>query len=308
MAAELREPRTQARQGAPDGEWAPPPRDNGEVQLGTVGWIDADDSVDPGTATNDGVTLVRVTLYQGRDPNEELDPTRAQGTRILARNSGGEVIPQKGSQVVVVRPAGLNGPGCWHVVCNPGAVFGPVLPADGGTFIRRGRDGTVSIGTTDDGTSNGRLIYFQIKRDGFVFLAPWGKITFDQGGLHALHHSGARLDLGGLGGLPSPLDTMSSYAQLGASIMRLNGSAITMGPDTGVFEQVAKALTTLGVFSAISTYLTTVDAALVALMAVPANLAAAGAAVTAETAALVTLDAAITAAGATLPSQAAGAS
>lgn len=308
MAVDVRHDPIPARQGAPDGEWSRPERDRGEVQLGTVGWDDAADSVDPGTATNDGNTLIRVTLYQGRDPNETLDPTRAQGTKILARNSGGEVIPQNGSQVVVVRPAGIDGPGCWHVVCNPGAVFGPVLPADGGTFIRRGRDGTVSIGTTTDGTKDGQLIYFQIKRDGFVFLAPWGKITFDQGGLHALHHSGARLDLGGLGGLPAPLDTMSSYAQLGASIMRFNGAAITLGPDAGVFEQVAKALSTLTLFGAFQTQLGLIQAALVGLDAALTPPGGASVPVAAAAAGLVTLGTAVTAAAVAIPSQAAGAS
>ncbi len=45
------------------------PRDEPLVfEPGTVGWDDTDEHFDVGTADNDGNTLVRVTLFRGRDP------------------------------------------------------------------------------------------------------------------------------------------------------------------------------------------------------------------------------------------------
>ena len=41
---------------------------------GTVGWDEDDAHADLGTATNDGNTLVKVTLFRGRDPSTTPKP------------------------------------------------------------------------------------------------------------------------------------------------------------------------------------------------------------------------------------------
>ncbi len=104
------------------------PEDTGQVELGTVGWVgDAkeEDIFELGTGSNDGVTLVKVQLFRGRGDQDETEdnakPGQARGTQILARAMGPNwYIPARGSQVIVARPAGFDGPGCWHILGVPG--------------------------------------------------------------------------------------------------------------------------------------------------------------------------------------------
>lgn len=308
MLVELKDERLQARQANEDDSWTRPPADTGSIEMGTVGWGDQDIHYDAGTASNDGVTLIKVTLFRGRDPKQEHTPGLGQGAQILARNSAGENIPSKGTQVIVARPAGFDGPGCWHIIANPGAGAGPILPSEGGTFQRRKPDGSCTMGTTTDGTKDGQLVYFQVKRDGFEWLAPWGKITFDVNGLHVLHHTGARLDLGGIGGIPAPLDVIASYAGMSAGIVKLEGSAVALGTSTAPSDNVALASAVLATFGAMQTQFFLIDAALIAIGTALSGLGAGGAAaaITAETAGLGPLTTAVTAATVSVPSASTG--
>lgn len=142
-----------------------------------------------------------------------------------------------------------------------------ILAGYGLNFVRLGADGTVSIATTDDGTPQGKSIYAQIRRDGFEWVAPWGKITFDQGGLHVLHYTGARIDLGGIGGLPAPLDSLGSYISISGAIAKIEAAAIALGTSDGAAEPAAKATALLTVLGSISSALSAVDAAVTALSA-----------------------------------------
>lgn len=304
---DLRAPRLSARQGAAEQEIAPRPQDNGAIELGTVGWQDGASHVDDGTGSNDGNTLVKVQLFRDRDPRLEQTPDRGQGSQILARCSATHV-PTDGAQVLVARPAGFDGPGVWTIISILGPGAGPILPADGGTFIRQGRDGTISLGTTTDGTKDGTLAYLQVRRDGLRYVAPWGKISFDQGGLHVLHFSGARLDLGGIGGVPSPLDQLSTYATLSAAILQIQGSAIAMGTSAGAPDPVALSTAVLASFTAIATWAGTVDFAIKAIGTGLSTLGylGAAAAITAETTGLGVMNAALTAQAALTPSQSTG--
>jgi hypothetical protein len=83
---------------------------------GTVGW----DGVDPHFDTEDGVTLVRVTLVRGRHPSTPLQPDVAQGYQVLCRIGGGLFrIPPKGTAVMVGFPTVFaNHPGAGVIVCT----------------------------------------------------------------------------------------------------------------------------------------------------------------------------------------------
>jgi hypothetical protein len=83
---------------------------------GTVGW----DGVDAHFDTEDGVTLVRVTLVRGRLPSTPLQPTVAQGLQVLCRIGGGLFrIPKKGTAVTVGFPTAFAAhPGAGVIVCT----------------------------------------------------------------------------------------------------------------------------------------------------------------------------------------------
>jgi hypothetical protein len=83
---------------------------------GTVGW----DGADPHFDTEDGVTLVRVTLVRGRHPSTPLQPDVAQGHQVLCRIGGGLFrIPKKGTAVMVGFPTAFaNHPGAGVIVCT----------------------------------------------------------------------------------------------------------------------------------------------------------------------------------------------
>jgi hypothetical protein len=83
---------------------------------GTVGW----DGIDVHFDTEDGVTLVRVTLVRGRHPSTPLTPDVAQGHQVLCRIGGGMFrIPKKGTSVMVGFPTAFAGhPGAGVIVCT----------------------------------------------------------------------------------------------------------------------------------------------------------------------------------------------
>jgi hypothetical protein len=83
---------------------------------GTVGW----DGADPHFDTEDGVTLVRVTLVRGRHPSTPLQPDVAQGHQVLCRIGGGLFrIPPKGTAVMVGFPTAFAGhPAAGVIVCT----------------------------------------------------------------------------------------------------------------------------------------------------------------------------------------------
>jgi len=138
-----------------------------------------------------------------------------------------------------------------------------------GNFVRMHADGRISIFTTDDNTPNGKTISLQVKPDGFLFSAPWGKITFDATGFHVLHSSGAAFDLGAIGGLPAPLDAIGSYIKLTAGMVQREATIIADGTAAGVAEPVAKATTLLAVLSSIAADLTAIQATLAATAGIP---------------------------------------
>jgi len=171
-----------------------------------------------------------------------------------------------------------------------------------GNFARFHKDGRISLFTTDDNTPNGKTVALQIKPDGLLFSAPWGKITFDATGFHVLHSSGAAIDLGAIGGLPVPFSALSSYIKLTGNMASTEASIISGGTAAGVASAVAKADPTVAALAAISTGFAAVATAVTAIAGAltPANLAAATAAGALATA-VTTLASSLTAFEALIP-------
>jgi hypothetical protein len=113
-------------------------------------------------------------------------------------------------------------------------------------------DGSVTRMTTEDGTETGATVYDRMAKDEFTMFARWGKRTFDATGYHLFTFSGARLDMGGIGGLPPPLNSLGSYAKLSARIVQIEGSIVSIGPRAGVADAVAKATPLLLALSALN--------------------------------------------------------
>lgn len=176
---------------------------------------------------------------------------------------------------------------------KPGDV---VLVGYGSNFVKLGIDGRISIVTTKDGTPNGAMMQIQLRPDGFAVLGDWGKLSLDEGGLHVLTHTGARIDLGGIGGLPSPLDELGSYASLAAAICKLEATTVILGPRTGIAQPVAKSLALEALLGSIQAAAITNAAAFTGLAGIPTNApasAALAAAATANTAVATAIGAAL---------------
>lgn len=95
----------------------------GEAQIvtGSVGWEDEDEYFFLGEEANDGHTLVRVQLFEGRDYTQPINPNRAQGHKIVCHLSGGLFrIPKKDTRVFVAVPKGMS-----HIV-GAGVIFATI--------------------------------------------------------------------------------------------------------------------------------------------------------------------------------------
>jgi hypothetical protein len=100
------------------------------------------------------------------------------------------------------------------------------------------KDGSVTVFTTDTNTKAGKSVYFRVAKgtndatglpDGFTWFAPWGTTKFDSTGYHTVHVSGASFHLGGIYGMPAPLDQISSYIKLSAGTIHLECSGLSIG-------------------------------------------------------------------------------
>lgn len=92
-----------------------------QILMGSVGWDDQDDYYFLGSASNDGYTLVRVQLFEGRDFTKPLNPKRAQGHKLVCHLSGNLFrIPPKDTRVFVAVPPGME-----HVA-GAGVIFATV--------------------------------------------------------------------------------------------------------------------------------------------------------------------------------------
>lgn len=223
------------------------------VESGTIGWkSDTDETYfDKGTQENGNVTFIRVTLHRGRLPTEPLTPEVAQGHEIVASLSTPAMgIPARNSKCTVIFPGGFSRAVGTGVIV---ATQGDPRDAMNSAFIRTSDDGKVTLMTTDR-SDNKHAIYLALDPDdGLVFVSPWGKLRFGPNGFHLFDRSGARIDLGAVGGLPSPLSAIASYAALSAGMTHIEGTLVALGTQAGVGMPVAKAtslMTFLGVLVA----------------------------------------------------------
>lgn len=84
---------------------------NGRIEMGTIGWDGVDEWVTQGTdgTDADGYTMVRVQLYRGKRPTDELKATVGQGSQMLCHIAAGLYrIPKKGERCYVALPAGYE--------------------------------------------------------------------------------------------------------------------------------------------------------------------------------------------------------
>ena len=210
-------------------------------------------------------------IYRPSDPvlDGNGNPDATQSATVLFGMEGGRghSIPLGNPAVVKNMPVALPGE---HIVHG-----------DQGSFIRFHEDGSISLFTTTAGGAptfpsgvQAESVQLILAPTGLTFSAPWGNLKYDATGLHALTKSGARLDLGGIFGLPAPLDKLTSYAALQANTVTLDGSTVHCGPDTGTSSPVTSA-------TALIEYLTAQQAVIPALAATvfPAQVATAQSAV-----------------------------
>ncbi len=259
-----------------------PARDytSAQVLLGTVGWASREAHYDLGNATNGGHTLVFVTLYGPRTPGVAPLKGVAQGHEIICQIADGVFrIPPKGARAYVIIPAGMDqvaGAGVIVATVNPGSEL-QTNPVDGETVISAmgggqareiiKKDGSITQFTTDNNLAGGQSIYARTARgvnektgapDGFTWAAPWGTLKFDPSGFHVvLKESGAEFHLGGMGGLPPPLDVLGSYCNITAGTFHAKASSAAVGIGT---VQLANAQAVQAALGAIATALTTIAA------------------------------------------------
>lgn len=121
-----------------------------------------------------------------------------------------------------------------------------------GQFLRLAHDGTITAFTTDDGTMTGRSVYAETSPTGFRWVAPWGSLIFDQTGLHVVHASGARFDLGGIYGVPGLPASITSYVSVRAASFDVLSPLISHGTGPNQ-EPLARASAVAELFALIVT-------------------------------------------------------
>jgi hypothetical protein len=84
----------------------------GRIEMGTIGWDNAEEHFVQGTegTEEEGYTLVRVQLFRGRsNASKKLKATTGQGTQMLCHISSGLFrIPKKGERCFVMLAAGYE--------------------------------------------------------------------------------------------------------------------------------------------------------------------------------------------------------
>ncbi len=162
------------------------------------------------------------------DPVTDDDGLPTLGVEVLYGWDGpqGYVLPLGDPRILASLPEAQPG---------ESFMYGPT-----GQFIRCHADGSLSMFTTDDATTDGRSIYLKISpTTGLEYSCPWGRLTFGPNGFHVLHSSGARIDLGAIGGLPDPASALASYAKMEGAVASVRGGLVNIGSDGGATNEAA---------------------------------------------------------------------
>lgn len=274
-----------------------------QIEVGVVGWNDREehfDKGDPSGGDGERHTLVFVTLFRGKDPTEKPGDGSAQGYQIMCRLSGGVFrIPAKGTPVFVAVPHNMETqPGAGVIIATleddrrHNLVHGDVVvQADKGAARAVVKaDGSIALFTTDTNDDNGKSVYIRVAPDGMQFVAPWGTVKFDASGFHVLHSSGASFDLGGIYGMPAPLDQITSYVRMSAATINGRASAASFG--VGTTDPVASSTAVMTAIAALQAQVTAMEAAWAALGAITGPIAGAAVApISADVAASATTNA-----------------
>lgn len=111
-----------------------------------------------------------------------------------------------------------------------------------GNFLRLHQDGRISMFTTEgnDPTGDGASVSATLDpEDGgsWTVNIKHGKLVFDKLGFRVVHSGGGRLSLGGMGA-PAPFNQLSSYCQIQAGMINLNGLC-SLGTTAGAANDAA---------------------------------------------------------------------
>jgi hypothetical protein len=222
-----------------------------QILMGSVGWEDEDDFIFLGEDENDGHTLVRVQLFEGRDITKPINPARAQGHKIICHISSlnGLRIPPKDTRVWVACAKGMeNVPGGGVIIAAVEKLprgAGNVKADENVIFGRDGsqarvvtkNDGTCAMMTTAGNAQGGKAVVLAVSPDGFRFTSPAGSIRLDGSGFHVTLKGGQSFDMGsiqipGLSDLPgmsAVVGALTGYCTIKAPRIVLNGDLVDIG-------------------------------------------------------------------------------
>lgn len=234
-------------------------------------------NVKKNTRESDSVEWWQHVGLASRPPNPEAGKQAAQA--VILKTSDRDVAIASVDQ----RGLGLYGN------LKAGETCAYAAGADGesqGRTLWKG-NGSITHFTTSDNTVDGEAVYSRTSPTAFEWVAPWGVMKFDSSGFHINHASGARFDLGGISGMPSPLDQLSSYVRIQASSFISNSTCQSFGADAG-HQPLASATAVKALFAAMQAEIVALQAAVAALQSVPtvSIVASTGAAATASAAAI----------------------
>jgi hypothetical protein len=252
-------------------------RDVGDVRHGTVGWGEGGEHFD---VEPEGVPLLKVTLFAGHNTETQginKDPTRAQGLQILVRFNGRVTdIPEDGTHVIVVRPAGMaETPGSYFLLqaVQPDPKLMPnrkaaekIIYGPKDSFIRFKEDGTVFFFAAAGDDENAPPVFMKLGKDGWEVRHPHGRARANKLGFEMAHSSGAAISGGAVSGAPPPLDTFSSFVNVRAAMVKIEAAAVALGLDAANPDMLTKATPTLAAFAAIGAAFTALNTGLAQLM------------------------------------------
>jgi hypothetical protein len=264
------------------------------LSIGTVGWSnDGGNAFSLGSGANNGVSLVNVTLFEGKDPLVSLQAGVGQGQKLLCQLTQDIIVcPPYGSRVLVARPGpNPHMPGHSVVLATLGNTAwkragnssegGLVIPAPSGPgrIVLTASGGFAFVTEASDGST----IQFSIgPNSGVHFTSPWGSLDFDNYGLRGNVGGGPSFNIYNVGGLPTPLSiAMGSIIQLSAGMIKLDSLLQMLGPDststawgstTAVNDSSIPPGTPLlgNFFASLMTYFNAVEAVMTSLLTEPA--------------------------------------
>jgi hypothetical protein len=195
------------------------------LEMGTVGHEGAPSHYDIGTGTDDGNTLVAVTLARGRDRSKPITPGRAQGQQVWCQISDAVYrIPPPGTRVLVGFPSGMR------QVNGAGVILATMSASP--TIQFSATKAKLDYGPNTDLVIKARSITISDYNNRFISLGPDGDII-----VQAADGTGMKIQSGvfgafvGGGSLKSVLELTANSINLGIN----GGSLLTMQPAQATF-------------------------------------------------------------------------